>query len=99
MVKMWMIIAVIIYFVFMLYLRGRMMNRKGKEEKWKEQTFNRYQSICVIDYDDGLTLERPHKRFEYVGQTVNEGVIVGIYVNWKLNKKERKYEKLCEKWR
>ena len=96
---MWMIIAVIAYFIFMIYLRGRMVKRGKHTEKWKNQICNRYRPICIIQCKKGVTLERPHKRFEYVGQTVKEGVIIGIYVDYKPTKKEAKYEKLCRKWR
>lgn len=79
----------------MIYFKKRRM----KKEKESQDPFERYHPTCIIQCKDDSTFERLHKRFEYVGQTVEEGVIIGIYVNYEMTEKEKKYEKLCKKWR
>jgi len=89
------IILFVAYLVFVLYLR----NRRKKKAKWNP--FERSQMTTIIKRKDGSTFNRPFKRFEYVGQEVNDGTIIGIYLSQTKpkTKKEIKYEKLCEKWR
>ena len=55
---------------------------------------------ALVKREDGSTFERPLKRFEYFGQKVEEGEIIGTYYVYPpKTKKQLKYEKLVEKWR
>lgn len=61
--------------------------------------FNRFKVVSLIQRPDGTTFERPHKRFEYWGQTVEEGKIIGIYTRHKKSKELLEHEELIAKWR
>lgn len=63
--------------------------------------FESWQMTTLIERSDGSTFTRSFKRFEYVGQKTDEGVIIGIYTDEVRPKSKRqlKYEQLCEKWR
>jgi len=89
------IIIFALYLLFVLYLR----NRGKKRQKWNP--FEQTKMTTTIKRKDGSMFERPFKRFEYIGQEVDSGTIIGIYfVRTKpKTKKQLKYEKLCEKWR
>lgn len=94
---MWFYIIFVFYLIFIYYLQYKIKKRRQKKHKF--DPFNKYQMVCLIRKKDGSTFERPHKRFEYIGQITEEGRIIGIYTRYQKSKKELEYEKLCEKWR
>lgn len=93
----WGIIIMVVYLFFIIYVRHRISKRNSVAEKY--DPFNRYKLVCLIEREDASTIERPHKRFEYIGQTVEDGEIIGIYTYYEKSKKELKYEELLKKWR
>lgn len=63
--------------------------------------FKLWKMTTLIERKDGSKFTRSFKRFEYVGQETEEGIVIAIYfveVEGK-TKRESKYEKLYKKWR
>lgn len=63
--------------------------------------FKLWEMTTIVKRKDGTTFKRPFKRFEYVGQETEEGIVIGIYfVRTKpKSKKELKYEAMVKKWK
>jgi len=91
------IIAFALYLLFMLYLRHRIKRRRAKKQQYNP--FRLWKMVSVIRRNDGSTIERPYKRFEYWGQKTAEGEIIGIYHIHKKSPKEIKQDKLIAKFK
>lgn len=92
----WNIIIIVVYFIFIFYLRHRIQKRRGKK-KW--DPFKLWKMITTIKRKDGSTFEREFKRFEYIGQKLDEGEIVSIYHVYEMSEKQKKWEEYCKKFR
>lgn len=63
--------------------------------------FKLWAMTIVVKRKDGTTFSRLFKRFEYIGQETEEGIIIGIYFSRTKpkSKKELKYEAMVKKWK